>query len=172
MNFGSAYFEMLQEQHKQLTYVHPLYCGAEFLPLRSNTRWFKEYRYLQSMATAYHWHSLPMVLLSELHDPGVAVLITNQRRKLCWVNEGFTTLTGYRKEEALGRSPSFLQGKDTRENDKQHFREKLAQKQHFIHSVLNYRKDGSTYECSIRIWPLHNSKQHLTHYLALERALH
>lgn len=171
MNSGSAYYEMLQEQHRQLTYVHPLYSGAEFLPIRSKTRWFKEYQHLKSMASDFRWNSLPLTLLSELHDPEVAVLITNQQRKLCWVNEGFTILTGYEKEEALGRSPSFLQGKDTRENDRQHFREKLAQQQHFIHSVLNYRKDGSAYECSIRIWPLQDTRKQLTHYLAIERAL-
>ncbi len=43
-----------------------------------------------------------------------AVIITDAKVRIEWVNEGFTRITGYTAEEVLGRNPgSFLQGPES-----------------------------------------------------------
>ena len=80
-------------------------------------------------------------------------------------------MTGYHKNYALGKKPSFLQGEKTSEATKQKIREKLKTEHGYEGSILNYRKNGEAYRCRIKIIPLYDSKKQLTHFIALEREL-
>ena len=56
-----------------------------------------------------------------------AVIITDAAGRIEWVNDGFTRLTEYRLDEALGRKPgSFLQGPETDPGAVRQIRERLA----------------------------------------------
>lgn len=41
------------------------------------------------------------------------ILFTDRERRIVWVNDSFSKLTGYSREDALGQNPSFLQGEGT-----------------------------------------------------------
>ena len=41
----------------------------------------------------------------------------------------------------------------------------------FTETVVNYRKNGETYLCQIKVVPLYNEVNELTHYLAFEKEL-
>ena len=46
----------------------------------------------------------------------IAVILTDARRRILWVNEDFTQITGYTYEEVVGRVPGdLLQGQLTEE---------------------------------------------------------
>lgn len=98
-----------------------------------------------------------------------ALVLTDINRTILWVNDGFTSMTGFSKKDAIHNTPSFLQGNATSMATKARIREKLKINQLFKEVIVNYRKDYSTYKCELHIFPLYNEKT--THFLALERRI-
>ena len=98
-----------------------------------------------------------------------AVIITDTLGRIDWVNEAFTSLTGYSAEEAHGKAPAaLLQGPDTDLSVVEHMREKLLAKQGFIAELLNYRKTHEAYWVSIDVQPVVSESGALTHFIAIE----
>jgi PAS domain S-box-containing protein len=100
-----------------------------------------------------------------------AIVITDTTRKILWVNDGFREMTGYPKSFALGRTPSFLQGKETREASRQAIRTKLSTGDSFTQQVINYKQDKSPYVCEITVYPVKNRQHEIAAFLALEREI-
>lgn len=96
-----------------------------------------------------------------------ALLLTNQNQQIVWVNDGFTAMTGYFKNEVLHKTPRILQGAETSITTRKRIREKLSAKKQFREIITNYKKEGVAYKCEVKIFPLHSKET--THYLALER---
>ncbi|MEM6516409.1 MAG: PAS domain-containing protein [Bacteroidota bacterium] len=96
-----------------------------------------------------------------------ALIITDKNQKIIWVNEGFTAMTGYPKSYALDKTPRFLQGKSTSLETKARFKSKIQLEKPFTDTIINHRKDNSTYKCEVKIIPLYNEET--THFMALEK---
>lgn len=96
-----------------------------------------------------------------------ALIITDADQNILWVNDGFTTMTGYSKKYALNKKPHFLQGTNTSVASRKNIRTKLSQLEPFTEIITNYRKDNSPYECEVKIIPMYNES--VTHFLAIER---
>ncbi|GAB5401493.1 MAG: hypothetical protein Aureis2KO_30780 [Aureisphaera sp.] len=118
-----------------------------------------------ALAQRYDWKNDVQSILSE-HEFD-AIVITDAQQKIVWVNEGFTTMTGYPKSFALDKSPKFLQGKETSETTRKKIKAQLKKDRPFKEIITNYKKDQVAYDCEVRIFPLYN--EGTTHYLALER---
>lgn len=99
--------------------------------------------------------------------PYEALVLTDETKNILWVNNGFAEMTGYPKSHAINRSPGFLQGEKTSEAVKSGIRKKNQLKKPFKEVIVNYRKNGSTYNCEVRIFPLAGDNS--LHFLALER---
>ena len=98
-----------------------------------------------------------------------ALVVTDLSRKIVWVNDGFSSMTGYSKQDAINKSPYFLQGSRTSEETRDRIRKKLALNQPFKEVIINHRKDNTTYKCELHIFPLYN--ENTTHFLALEKRI-
>lgn len=77
--------------------------------------------------------------------------------------------TGYRLEEVLGRSPRMFQGADTDPQAIATFHEALRHWQPVRQSVLNYRKDGSSFWVEIDIAPLEDADGWYTYWVSVQR---
>lgn len=121
---------------------------------------------LSEFAGKWGW-SADLHALLEL--PYQALVLTDGQQQISWVNPGFSEMTGYPSNEALGRTPHFLQGggtsRQSRKRIGQHLRKHLTVEE----TIVNYRKDGQAYKCQVKIIPLYNHRNTVTHYLALER---
>lgn len=169
MSLSKEYAEMVRDQSRQFRFVHPLISGAEFNTISvQKSRWMQEYTLIQQKAKIRNWQNLPD-LLEPLHDPDTAIVITDIEEKIEWVNTGFSKMTGYQAEEAIGRSPKFLQGKETNMEDVRHFRQAIKKLQPFSSEILNYRKNGEAYTCSVSIFPLFNATGSLMNFIAIEK---
>ena len=90
--------------------------------------------------------------------------------RIVYVNEEFTRLTGYSAEEAIGRSPRFLQRPGRTDAHTLHaIRQLLNTEGNFEGAVLNFSKTNDPYWLDLRIFPLHDADGRTTHFAAIER---
>ncbi len=98
-----------------------------------------------------------------------AVVLTDTQRKICWVNEGFTRITGYSFDEVLGKSPgALLQFSKTDPNTIQQLRNALRNGKGFCGEILNRSKDGQEYWVYTDIQPLVSEDGTHIGFLAIE----
>lgn len=84
---------------------------------------------------------------------GSTVVFTDAERRITWVNDAFTQLTGYTLGEAVGRNPAFLQGPDTSTATVAAIRNSLSEGKNFRGEILNYSKQGTPYWIDVEIMP-------------------
>jgi PAS domain S-box-containing protein len=90
-------------------------------------------------------------------------------RPLVYVNDGFVDLTGYPREEILGRNCRFLQGPDTREEPVAEMRVALDAEQPVTVELLNYRRDGTPFRNRVSLQPLRDERGRLTHWVGFQQ---
>lgn len=106
-----------------------------------------------------------------LSNPHEALVLTDSQQTIQWVNKRFEKMTGYSQRFAVGKRPSFLQGKNTKTETKNRIREHLKTGKTFEETVINYKKDSRQYLCQVAIFPITNNDNEVTHFLALENEL-
>ena len=98
-----------------------------------------------------------------------AVIITDAAGCTEWVNEGFTRITGYSLEEALGRKPGeLLQGPNTDRASIAAISQALSRGEGVSVELLNYHKSGRSYWNLIEIQPVHDASGRLVQFVAIE----
>ncbi|GAB5564424.1 MAG: hypothetical protein Wins2KO_14870 [Winogradskyella sp.] len=126
-----------------------------------------EFGQILSYAEHFKWQNNLDLVFSE--NDYEALIITDKNQKIIWVNDGFTSMTGYSKSYALSKTPRFLQGEQTSIETKKRIKNKIAQDVPFEDVIINHRKDNTTYKCEIKVFPLFG--ENTTHYLALEKEI-
>jgi PAS domain S-box-containing protein len=98
-----------------------------------------------------------------------AVIVTDAKGRIEWVNDGFVRLTGWTLAEVAGKTPgSFLQGPDTDLHTVEMMRDKLSSGEGFRTEVLNYGRDGRKYWISVEVQPILDEAGVLTNFMAVE----
>lgn len=99
-----------------------------------------------------------------------AVVITDAAGSIEWVNEGFSKISGYTKEEAIGQTPgSILQRPGDNPLESCYMRECIRTGIGFETEILNYAKNGRAYFVHIECQPLLDANGTLTGFMAVER---
>ncbi len=89
--------------------------------------------------------------------------------KIVYVNESFTSITGYAYEEAIGETPQMLQGEKTEHAQLEKIRRALSKQEPVRVELLNYRKDGTEYWVELDILPVDDEHGQTTHYVWIQR---
>lgn len=100
--------------------------------------------------------------------PHIAVIVTDSNRRILWVNDDFTYITGYTLAEVLGKKPSILQGPDSEKEVVRRIRKSLESLNSIKDALTNYRKNGEPYLCKLVIHPIFDEEQNLTNFIAFE----
>lgn len=101
--------------------------------------------------------------------PNIAVILTDAARKIIWVNEDFTQITGYNLTEVIGKKPgAILQGPASDTEAIQRIRRALQMQLPLKDQITNYRKNGEPYTCKLVIHPIFNTAHELTNFIAFE----
>src|SRR5690349_15957514 len=96
-------------------------------------------------------------LLASIELTPIATVVTDPRladNPIIAANAAFLSLTGYARDEIVGRNCRFLAGPQTSEQAKGELREAIAGRRPALCELLNYRKDGSTFRNAVMIAPL------------------
>jgi len=100
--------------------------------------------------------------------PHIAVIVTDADRRILWVNDDFTYITGYALTEVLGKKPSILQGPNSEKEVMRRIRKGLESQIPVKDVITNYRKNGEEYPCKLVIHPIFNENRALTNFIAFE----
>ncbi len=97
------------------------------------------------------------------------VMIADPERRIVYVNDGFTRMTGYESKEVIGRGVRFLHGPETPADFPDRVRETLAAGRTVETEVLNYRKDGTAFWNDLTITPVKDAHGVVTQFVGVQR---
>nr|CDQ35144.1 Cyclic di-GMP phosphodiesterase Gmr [Virgibacillus halodenitrificans] len=108
-------------------------------------------------------HTLPPSLTELLEVSGVALTIADGEQPgspLIFVNKGFEQLTGYDREEVLGRSCRLLQTGDTDPEANHRLHRAIEEHTPLTLTLENRRKDGTRFDSELMLAPLYSQEGH------------
>lgn len=103
------------------------------------------------------------------HSPS-AISIADARlvdMPLIYINPAFEQTTGYSALDVIGRNCRFLQGTDRDQPEIEEIRTALKNEQPVSVIIRNYHKDGTMFYNELRLAPIHNENNILTHYVGI-----
>ncbi len=94
---------------------------------------------------------------------------TNPEHPIIYCNRAFESMTGYRREEIIGKNCRFLQGSDTDSEALEIIRQALKTDSECQVILKNYRKDGTAFWNALSISPVRDRTGKLTHFIGVQR---
>jgi PAS domain S-box-containing protein len=98
----------------------------------------------------------------------VAAVVSDPRQPdnpIVACNEAFTALTGYAREEVVGRNCRFLTGPSTEPWLTETLRTGIRLRQPVMVEILNYRKNGEPFRNAVMIAPVFGSKGEAEYFI-------
>jgi PAS domain S-box-containing protein len=104
-------------------------------------------------------NSAEAIVITECNGP--TFCITN-------VNKAWQTLCGYTDKEVVGKTLKMIQGPMTCRDALQQFEDSIRSLSDSVTTLINYKKDGSTFENRVRVVPLMDTQVgKVTHFLGV-----
>ncbi len=121
-----------------------------------------------------------MTTTDDLHDPDPQILALIDRSPIASVisdprhpdnpiiacNDAFCTLTGYPRDEVLGRNCRFLSGPGTEPWLSEQIRKGVREHKPVLVEILNYKRDGTPFRNAVLVAPIYDDgDQNLAYFL-------
>lgn len=97
-----------------------------------------------------------------------SIMITDIDNQIEYVNHAFLQVTGFSRDEVIGENPSLLNSGKTPQATYAELWNYLASGQVWQGEFINRKKDGSDYIESVRIVPIRQANNAITHYVAIK----
>ncbi len=97
-----------------------------------------------------------------------AIVITNLKGNIEYVNPHFCKVTGYSQEEAFGRNPNMLKSGSTSAAEYKNMWETITAGNEWRGEFHNKKKNGELYWEQASISPIRDDKGNITHYIAIK----
>ena len=102
-----------------------------------------------------------------LQNTSEGFYITDKRNKIIELNDAFTNILGYTKEDVIGKDPKILaSGKHHKKYYEEMWRA-IKQDKHYSNEIINKRKNGSLIAQWISINPIYDEKGDIQNYVAI-----
>ncbi|MDK9702231.1 MAG: PAS domain S-box protein [Sulfuritalea sp.] len=98
-----------------------------------------------------------------------AVVISNSEGRIEWVNDAFTTLTGYSCAEAIGARTNILKSNRQAQPFYARLWQTIQAGQVWCGELENRRKDGTIYPEEMTITPVRDDSGAVTHFIAIKQ---
>lgn len=120
-----------------------------------------------SLSNEFHEQNSRLAMIAE--KTSNAVIVTDKYRRISWVNEGFTRITGYQLNEIIGKNPGhFLQCEETCQATIKGMREAMDRLESYRCVLLNQGKDKKKYYLEINLHPTFSDSGEHTGFVAIE----
>ncbi|WP_333600842.1 PAS domain S-box protein [Flavobacterium sp.] len=171
-----------QWQPYEVTLLNYKKTGEEFWiqmsinPVADATGWYTHWVAIERDVTKQKQEEERLKLLeSVVTNTNDAVVIKEARpsseggRKIVYVNESFTRMSGYTPDEIIGKTHQLVQGANTNAEELKRFYEALDAWQPIEVTIINYNKEGKEYWVQLSLNPVTNDKGEYTHWISIER---
>jgi PAS domain S-box-containing protein len=152
---AGAFDYMLKDSENNFLNVLPVSIEKAILHKKTQER----LRLLESAVV----HANDAIIILEA-EPG-----EDRGRKILYVNDAFTGMTGYSFEEATDRTLRMLRGPKTSLAALNKVRIALEQYRPVRVELINYRKDGTEFWVECNIVPFRDEKGQFTHWVSVQR---
>jgi len=98
----------------------------------------------------------------------VSIVITDKAGDIVYVNPTFEKVTGYTYDEAIGENPRILKGGGTPKAEYENLWNTINSGEQWKGEFKNKKKNGTIFWESATISPVRNTKNEITHYLAVK----
>lgn len=95
-----------------------------------------------------------------------AILISDKKNRILYVNKAFTEITGYSKSDAVGNQPNLLQSGHHNNTFYQNMWQTLNTKGHWQGELWNKRKNNEIYPEWLSISAIYDQDNQLSHYVS------
>jgi len=129
---------------------------------------FDDLRFLKNLAQANRW-SYRNTFDKELIEKEEVILVTDPELKIVYATNNVFKMNGYTLNKIKGKNPKIFQGEETSSKITATIAKAVKNREPFEAIILNYRKDGSTYNCWIKGEPIFNKKGKIVNFIAFER---
>ncbi len=107
--------------------------------------------------------------LTAIEQAGEVVLITDAEGVIQYVNPAFESVTGYSREEAVGKKPGILKSGLQDETFYRQLWETIRSGKKWTGRMVNKRKDGTLFTEEATISPVKDAQGNIIHYVAVMR---
>mmetsp|Transcript_10478 Transcript_10478/g.24408 ORF Transcript_10478/g.24408 Transcript_10478/m.24408 type:complete len:592 (+) Transcript_10478:236-2011(+) len=110
-------------------------------------------------------------LIAVLQEAQRSYVITDPNQldnPITWVSPNFCTLTGYHRDEIIGRNCRFLQGPATDPKVVAKIREAVEGEYPETFCIINYKKDGTPFWNNLYMSPLFDRDKKVTHFIGVQ----
>jgi PAS domain S-box-containing protein len=104
-----------------------------------------------------------------LQSAANAIVITDRRGVIQWVNRAFERLTGYSVAEAAGQTPRLLKSGRQELGFYKELWETISAGRVWQGELVNRRKDGSSYHEEMTVTPVRDGRGEITHFIAIKQ---
>lgn len=114
---------------------------------------------------------IPDVRLRAMEEAPVGITVTDPTRPdnpLVYVNDAFERITGYAREDVLGRNCRLLQGPETADEAVADLRDAVADEEPTTVVLRNYRADGEAFWNEVTVAPLRDDDGRVTHFVGFQ----
>lgn len=94
--------------------------------------------------------------------------ISSPEQPLVYVNGSFERMTGYGKDELLGKNCRFLQGKETDKNEVAKIRNAINLRQNCTVELVNYKKNGEKFWNRLTVSPVSLPEDATQYYVGVQ----
>jgi PAS domain S-box-containing protein len=98
-----------------------------------------------------------------------AIVITDRKGRIAWVNPAFTRLTGYAPAEVLGQTPRLLKSGNQDRAFYQNLWDTILAGRVWQSELVNRRKDGSLYTEEQTITPVRDERGEISHFIGIHQ---
>ncbi|UJH69224.1 PAS domain-containing protein [Allomuricauda sp. SCSIO 65647] len=165
-----VYDSAAQRFYDTLTIKSPPLASWDFYAMHFDTicNNYLDISLLKNIAKRNKW-SASQPFEDHLLNDGLVIVVTDAQLRIVHATHNIFSMTGYSPEEILGKRPKIFQGKDTCQKTSKRIGEAIKKREPFEETILNYRKDGSTYNCRILAEPIYNTSGDVINFIAYEK---
>lgn len=111
----------------------------------------------------------PKLFLETVEQAPIAISITDPTARILYVNAAFEKLTGYPRDEVIGKNESVLSSKSTPLEVYQGLWETIQDRRVWQGRLVNHRKNKEEYLAELVISPVLNPQGQVAYYLGMHR---
>lgn len=124
---------------------------------------------LMRLVSSNSWNFNTEVLDDKLKVEKNVIVVTDIHLNIVFATKNIWEMNQYHPKEILGKKPKMFQGSKTSKSTLKIVSEAVKSSKPFEVTIVNYRKDGSTYNCWIQGQPVFNEKGEVVNFIAFEK---